>query len=398
MSLGTKNKVKRRRITVKKKIGIICLIIAAMALTGCGSKKDKDEKKNATSSDATVSEAGKEFKLGQYKGLAANKVVYDVTADEIQSEIDSLLSDYVDYNEVDLPSQAGDYVNVLFTGKIKDEFILDFSDEEEGGYDFLIGMADLGQEFDEKLTGVSAGDTLNFEITYPEDYDDTDFAGQTIAYSVYVTSVTEEVMPELTEDLIAEFGYESEADMRAQITEELKSSNETYSIQDVRENLIQQVIEDTTFAGYTDEMYNKCKEILDGSYTAYMEMFGCKTVEEVYEMFGLTDEDIENEIIQLVYRQMVIEEISKIENIVVTDEEYNKRLQDYAEMYGYETATEMEASVEREDIKSAMLEDMVLDLIYENATVTEMSMDEYEELLDQEAEIIDEDLEYEEVE
>ncbi|MCM1273594.1 MAG: FKBP-type peptidyl-prolyl cis-trans isomerase [Clostridium sp.] len=383
---------------MKKKIGIICLIIAAMALTGCGSKKDKDEKKAATSSDATASEATGEFKLGQYKGLEANKVIYDVSDDEIQSEIDSLLYDYVDYIDVDRPSQEGDYVNVLFTAKMDGEVVLDFTDEEEGGYDFLIGMADLGQEFDEKLTGVSVGDSKTFEITYPEDYEDTDFAGNTVEYSINVTAITEEVMPELTADLIAELGYESENDMRTKITEELKSSNETYSIQDMRENLIQQVIDDTTFAGYTDEMYNACKEVVDSSYAAYMEMFGCESVEEVYEMFGLTDEDIENEVVQLIYRQMVIDEISEIENITVTDEEYNKRLPGYAELYGYESATAMEATVEREDIRSAMLEDMVIDIIVENATIKELTMEEYEKLLEEFAETGDEELEYEELE
>ncbi len=390
---------KRRRKKVKKKIGIICFIIAAMALTGCGSKKDKDDNKNATKGDAVATASDAEFKLGQYKGLEANKVVYEISDEDIQSEIDALLYDYVDYNEVDRPSQAGDYVNVLFTGKMNGEVVLDFSDEEEGGYDFLIGMADLGQEFDQKLTGVSAGDSMTFEIKYPEDYEDTDFAGQTVEYSVNVTSVTEEVMPELTEDFIVnELGYKSEADMRAKITEDIKSSNETYSESDMKENLIQQVIEDTTFAGYTDEMYDKCKEIMDSSYSAYMEMFGCSSVEEVYSMFGLTDEDIENEVVQLIYRQIVIQEISRIENITVTDEEYNKRLQEYADMYGYETATEMEATVEREDLKAVMLEDMVIELILENATVKEITMEEYEAMFNESTEINEEDLEYEELE
>ncbi|MDE6024712.1 MAG: FKBP-type peptidyl-prolyl cis-trans isomerase [Lachnospiraceae bacterium] len=384
---------------MKKKIGIICFIIAAMALTGCGSKKDKDDNKNATKGDAVATASDAEFKLGQYKGLEANKVVYEISDEDIQSEIDALLYDYVDYNEVDRPSQAGDYVNVLFTGKMNGEVVLDFSDEEEGGYDFLIGMADLGQEFDQKLTGVSAGDSMTFEIKYPEDYEDTDFAGQTVEYSVNVTSVTEEVMPELTEDFIVnELGYKSEADMRAKITEDIKSSNETYSESDMKENLIQQVIEDTTFAGYTDEMYDKCKEIMDSSYSAYMEMFGCSSVEEVYSMFGLTDEDIENEVVQLIYRQIVIQEISRIENITVTDEEYNKRLQEYADMYGYETATEMEATVEREDLKAVMLEDMVIELILENATVKEITMEEYEAMFNESTEINEEDLEYEELE
>ena len=65
---------------------------------------------------------------------------------------------------------------------------------------------------------------------------------------------------------------------------------------DFRENLMQQVIDGSDFESYSQDLYDSYAAGMEESYESYMEMFGCETVEEVYNLFGLTEADIEKEV------------------------------------------------------------------------------------------------------
>ena len=167
---------------MKKRFCALLLIsTAALSLTACGS----------SSSASYSDDAYGSVTLCDYKNLTAEKTVLTVTEDDIDSDIDVMLYDYADFKEVDRPSANGDCITAEITGT-KDGDVL-FSYTGDSSYDLYLGSEDFGADFDQALTGVSAGDELAFSITYPEDYDYEDFAGATIDYTVNVMSITEEV-------------------------------------------------------------------------------------------------------------------------------------------------------------------------------------------------------------
>lgn len=359
---------------MKKGISYVCIATLALALTACGSgsgDKEKDGSKN-TATEADV----ESFKLGEYKGLTAEKTIFTVSDEDIQYEIETLLADYTEYNEVERPSQTGDYVNVLLTGFVDGQVLIDFSNPDDGGYDIYLGGETFGAEFDEQLTGVTTGQELSFSVTYSDDFEDVDLAGNTVDYEVTVTSVMEEIVPELTESFIVDtLGYASEDDMREQITKSLEADNEMYSEYMVRDDLLQQVIAGSTFGTYPEDLYMSCKARVESGYEAYVEMFGCEDLQGVYDLFGMTDEDVEAEIIDQVHRQQVINEICKLENISLTDEIYQERAAQYAADYGYESVEDMETQLGKETIDEWILEDLVMDVLEQNAVITEVADD-----------------------
>lgn len=359
---------------MKKSVSYVCIATLALALTACGSGSDDKEK---TDSKNTATETNAEsFRLGEYKGLAAEKTIFSVSDEDIQYEIDSLLADYIEYKELDSPAEVGNYVNISLTGFVGDQLLIDYSDAEEGGYDICIGEATLGEEFDDKMTGVTTGQELSFSITYEDDFYDADLAGNTVDYQVTVNSVTEEVIPEMTQEFIVDsLGYESEEDMRSKITESLAADNENYSEYMLRDELMQQVIAGSTFGSYSEDLYMSCKAKVESEYASYAEMFGCENVQEVYEMFGMTDEDVESEVIDEVHRQQVINEICKLENISVTDDIYKERAEQYAEDYGYDSVEDLEADQGKETVEEWIREDLVMDVLVQNAVITEVQND-----------------------
>ena len=354
---------------MKKGYGLLLVAALAMSLTGCG------EKKEAANGVITISDIESDkVTLGDYKGLSVEKTVVEVTDEDVQAEVDMLKEDYTGYEEVDRGAKGNDHINMAFTANIDGKTIYSVT-ADEGGYELYLGDEEFGKEFDNKLQGVKAGDKLDFDISYDADYEDEELAGQTVDFAVEVLSVIEVSVPELDDAFIKDtLGYESEEDMYSQIREKLENENDATGVEDAKEALLQQVINNSSFSGYPETLYNKCKRDNEEVYMSYAEMFGCDTLDEVYEMFGMSAEDVEAENKNDTYRFMVVGAIADKEKIRITDSEFDSMKEEYAVKQEYETADEMLEDVDAETVKLWMLQDKIKNLLYENATVTEVKV------------------------
>lgn len=351
------------KIKMKRKQPYILLTAIPLLLTACGTA---DSGKTTFSDEAygTVS-------LCDYRNQSAEKKSYAVTDEDIQSEIESLLYDYAQYKETEGPSKEGDTLSVVLTASKDGEPLLSYTGEDS--YDIYLGSEEFGSEFDEKLTGVFVNDTLSFPITYQEDYESEDFAGSTIDYEVTVRGITEEILPDLTEDfIVTTLGYESERAMEEEIKETLEKENDANSSYELREQLIQQVIDGSDFKSYSQDLYDSYAAAVEENYGNYAEMFGFETVGEVYDLFGVTQEDVEKEILNYVYRSIAVHAICETEQLALTDEEYEKGLERYREENGYGTTEEMMKDFDEDTLFEWIQEDKVLDFLEAHAQITEI--------------------------
>lgn len=270
------------------------------------------------------------------------------------------------------PSESGDCLQINLTASIDGELVLDYTDEE--GYDLYLGYEEFGTEFDEKLTGVSTGDELSFTLTHAEDFSISELAGATVDYTVTILNITEEIVPEITDEFITDtLGYESREALEEALRQEAESEYESNSSSELREDLIQQVIDGSTFENYSQELYDSYAASMQESYESYASMFGCESVEEVYELFDMTEEDVEAEVLNYVYRTIVIQAISDAENITLSDEEYESGLESYVADFGYDDTDSLLADYGEESIREWLLEEKVLTFLEENATITEVA-------------------------
>lgn len=354
---------------MKKRILIYAMAAITLIASGC-SKEDTPKKDLKEFTHETYGEV----KLGDYKGLSVEKPIYSVSQEDIDSYIESLIYEYAESNVVERAAKEGDYLTINFTVSSDGEIIYDYSEEP---YYIYIGDEEFGAEFDAKLVGKSAGETEKFSITYAEDYVDTEFAGKTIDYDVTVSEVTEETYPEMTDEFITnDLGYESYDKMIEAIKKELTKENNTESEYSVKENIIQNIIDSSVFNKYSDELYASCKQSSEDSYSEYAEMFGCSSTDELYEMFGMTEEDVESEIMNQVYRIIVVDAISQKEELALTNTEYKEGAVRLAEEMGYESANDFVSDYGEESAYMLILEEKVLDFLVDNAKITEVEQTE----------------------
>jgi FKBP-type peptidyl-prolyl cis-trans isomerase (trigger factor) len=166
--------------------------------------------------------------------------------------------------------------------------------------------------------------------------------------------------------------------MRSKLREELEEYYNSDASYNTKEDLIGQVVENSEFGDYSEVAYAVAKEDVKASYEEYMDWIGASTVEEVYEAFGISEEDVAAEALQQVYRTIAVYAIAQEQGFDVTDEEYQSGLEEYAQSYtdyyGEEyTADDLVSLVGEETLRYWVLDDKVLDYLYDNAVITQVT-------------------------
>lgn len=339
----------------KKFAAVLTAALTISVLAGCSS-----------ASDTTY---GKYIKLGEYKGLSVNKIKTEVTDDDVEYEIGYALEENAEYTEADRGAQDGDQLNIDFTGTIGGE---EFDNSSDTDYDLVLGSEDFQPEFEEQLIGAKAGDTVTFTITLSEDYEDA-HAGEDADFTVTVNSVQEINIPELTDEYCQEYtDYDTVDEYRAGIKAELESYYDEENSSTAGSDALSQVIDNSEFSGYPQELYDQCKAEYDASNEAMAEMFGL----EVEDIMG-TDDDIKAAVEEMVYTEMVVSEIAEKEKITVSEDEYTEYVNSIYEDYGYDSVEDYKADYTEDETMSSILYDKVTAFLLENASITEVSEDEY---------------------
>ncbi|MDD5804599.1 trigger factor [Blautia sp. HCP3S3_H10_1] len=318
-----------------------------------------------TPSEFLVQNASDYVTLGDYDGVEVTKYTYEITDDMVQEEIQEELADASEEESTNAPSAEGNVVYMNLTATVEGE---EASDPDETF--ITLGQEEFGQEFDQKLTGVSTGDTLDFSITYGDDTWQEDWQGKTVDFSVEVTDVTTSNTPEYNDDYVKDYtGYDTKEEYEASVREYLEQSYTEQSTYDEAEELISACLAKTEFTGeYPEELFDSCKEEALSGYAMFVDEGG--DVNEVLDMFGVTEEDIEEEAKNLVNRRLFISAFAQANNIEVTEEEYVDYVTEYADYYG-ESAKDFETLYTRETLVNALYESKVTDLLLEKANVTE---------------------------
>ena len=145
--------------------------------------------------------------------------------DDIQGMVQRLRDQRRTWNSVDRASAAGDRVVISFEGTQDGE---NFTDGRTEDFPVVLGAGQMIPGFEDKLIGLEAGATLEFDIDFPAEYPGEKLAGKTAHFSIEVIKVEEAVVPELDADFIKSFGVENgeltgfQADIRANMEREMK--------------------------------------------------------------------------------------------------------------------------------------------------------------------------------
>ena len=156
--------------------------------------------------------------LGEYKGLEVGRREPEPDDEAIAAELERLRERSGRLETVERPAAEGDFVVIDYLGTLDGE---PFAGGEGRDQLLELGSGRLVPGFEEQLTGAAAGEERTVSITFPDDYQASELAGNEAEFAVTVKEVKAKELPPLDDDLAAEAGFDTLDELREDIRERL---------------------------------------------------------------------------------------------------------------------------------------------------------------------------------
>ena len=295
-----------------------------------------------------------EFELGNYKGIEIAKVENTVSDENVDAKLQEMVEKNARLVSVeDKALEDGDTAIIDFEGF---ENGVAFDGGKGENYNLVIGSNTFIPGFEEQLVGKKAGEEVEVNVTFPEEYHSQDLAGKPVVFNVKINDVKVKELSALDDEFAkdtSEFDSldELKADVRAKLEEEAKNRADA----ETRNSVVEKVAENTEIEIPEVMIQHQIDNMLNElNYQLQYQGFG---LQQLLEMTGRTMEELREErkedAKKLVKSSLVLEAITKAEGIEATEEEFKVELEKMASAYNMEVE-KIEASLrdaDKEDIK-----------------------------------------------
>ena len=181
---------------------------------------------------SAIFEVYPQFTVADLKDVEIERAQLEVGAAELDNTLDVLRKQRVNYEPVDRAAAAGDKVTIDFLGKKDGE---PFQGGQAHDYPFVLGQGAMLADFEQAVTGLKAGESKTFDMTFPAEYFAKELAGQAVSFEVTVKEVREAILPEIDEEFAKTLGVgdgsvekmraEIEANLKREVKKRLQSKN-----------------------------------------------------------------------------------------------------------------------------------------------------------------------------
>lgn len=273
-----------------------------------------------------------EFNLPTYKGIEVKKADLVVTDEEIEKEINTLLSGKSTQEEkADQTIASGDIAVFDFEGTVDGVLF-------EGGaatnYELKIGSGQFIPGFEDQMIGMKVTETKDVNVTFPENYGAEDLAGKAAIFKVTLHNVKGEVLPELTDAFVEELNLENVKtveELRAQKKTELETKKTTNEKDRQVDFLINNIL-DNTVCEMPESLINERIEQMRSQYIDQAKAYNIP-FETFLGFMNMTKEKFEEETEKQGTRQALFSQIFskliEVEKLAPTNEDLTK----YAEQF-----------------------------------------------------------------
>jgi len=324
--------------------------------------------------DATV-DVKPELEDIAIKGLSLERTNYKVGKDELDAQLGMLQKNMAKKVKIeeDRPVQSDDFVVIDYEG-FKNGKPYDETSKTEN-FTLKIGDAQIAKEFDDNLIGKKAGDTIDFDVTFPEDYHNEKLKNLNIQFHVALTEIRKEELPDLDDDFAKSLGqFETLEDLKNVIIDNLTQGYEKRIEQELNEQIFKNILGKVDFELPESMVEYELENIIADTERRFsyqntsMEDVGL-TREKLQEQYRETAE-------QQVRRQIILGKVIEQEKLELTGGELEVGYAEMAQNFNQpvdQIKSFYDQNKDRLDFfKHALLEKKAIKLIIDNSDVEEV--------------------------
>ncbi len=334
--------------------------------------------------DITQLEKGKEFiytaevavkpevKLGKYKGVSVTKVDTKVTATEVNNTIKAELERNARLVTKTGKAAKGDTTVIDFEGFVDGEA---FEGGKGENYDLELGSGSFIPGFEDQLVGHKAGEDVEVEVTFPEDYQAKDLAGKAAVFKCHIHEVKGKDVPKLDEEYVSDHTeFETVEDYKASVKERLENNKKTEGRRAQEDEAIAKIVEDSEME-IPDAMLDYQVENMINDFANNMAQQGL-SLQQYMQFTGMTMDAFRNQVrpdaLSRTQSSLVLEAIAKAENIEASDAEVDAKLEEMSKQYGMELEQlkNLVGENEKESMKKDIAIEKAVELVMDNVKET----------------------------
>ena len=284
---------------IKKYRSILCLLLAVIftmtLLAGCN--KAASESDSVFSYSDGIDDNGywsgikalDYIDIFDYNGMIIPSGIHKISDDDIQAKIDYILSEHSSINEVtDRAIIDGDTVNIDYVGSV-DGVEFDGGSTDGGGTDVTAGSTDYIDDFLIQIIGHIPGETINVEVTFPDDYHETSLQGKDAVFVTTINYIVDTMLPELTDEFVettlsASYGWTTVAKMKEEIQKDLQKSA-------LEEYIMDYIIYEVTAHSVPDKLMEYQVKVMQDYYQSYADDYSMELSDFLSSYVGASNMD-----------------------------------------------------------------------------------------------------------
>ncbi len=252
-----------------------------------------------------------------------------VSDEEVDQVIESYRTEHPIYKAVDRPAQIGDSITVGMVYVINEKTVGDLDQDQQ--FELIENRSGLFAGIDAFLTGMSEGDTKEFETTLPNDYPSEMYAGKTIHFTVVIRQVSEKEYPVIDDGFAKQ---EAGVDSVEQMRNSIRSNQYFQKLQSMERNLQSELIDQLV----AKLELNVPKELVDTEVTDILqdlsELIGeSMQLDDYFKMIGKDEntyrEEVRPDAIRRIKQRRALSLVADRENITVTAQDIQNVINDY---------------------------------------------------------------------
>ena len=278
-----------------------------------------------------------EVTLGDYKGIEVEKIDVTVSDEDVNNELDRVREQNSRTITVeDRAIENNDIAVIDFEGFVDG---VAFEGGKGTDYSLVIGSHSFIDTFEEQLVGKKAGEEVDVNVTFPEDYQAQELAGKPALFKVTVKEIKVKELPELNDEFAQDVSeFESLEEYKADVKKNLEEKKHAVAMSSKEETVVDKVIENATMEIPEPMIETQVRQMAD-DFARRIQQQGL-SLEQYFQFTGMDPkkflESIRPQALKRIQSRLVLEAIVKAENIEVSEEELNKELEGMAAAYKME--------------------------------------------------------------
>ncbi len=369
---------------MKKRILAALIVASALMMTACGNAEGEQESVQNTvgteqegvaqgSTYLKDMDLDKYITVGEYKGMEVNVEKRELQQKDVELEYRYMLSDVVTAESGAVTDRAivdGDLINLDFAG-YKDGVA--FSGGTAAGQLLGIGSGQFIDGFEAGLVGVKPGETVDLNLTFPENYGNEELNGAAVVFTVtvnYIIPGKEESSDEKVQELAIP-DVTTREQLYAYVEDYLKASLEQEYSQQVENAVLTKFLEECTFIEMPAERLEADKAQTTTNLENQAAAYGMDAATFTQYFYGMELDAFVDMYTESVTQQLIaMQAVANKEGLGITDEELNSMLTEYATAAGVDSIDEYRGNIDLETYREYFMYDKVLNFLVENATIT----------------------------